>query len=751
MGDPIVEDLNPEQREAVLYGEGPLMVLAGAGSGKTRVITRRIARLMRDGVPGHQVLALTFTNKAAGEMARRVEQLGGARVQVSTFHSACARFLRQDGEILGYPRDYSIYDTYDRDAVLKMLMAEHKLDKDGVKPTQVGRRLSHLKNLGVKPDELVVGFSPVDRIVERLWGPYQALLMKLGALDFDDLIQRFLDLLVEHPAVAERYQARFRWLLVDEFQDTNRVQYDLLKRLVGPDRNITVVGDPDQSIYRFRGAEVRNILDFQADFDGTQVVRLEQNYRSTQTILRAAEGVISNNEQRLDKRLRTENDEGDSIRVHRSHSPQQEAREIGRRIQALLDEGVDPTEIAVFYRSHYLSRGIEEAFRELALPYQVVGGLSFFERREIKDLLSYVRVLVNPLDDVGMERIINVPPRGIGRVTLDKLRSISAMQGMSLIEVVCDPDSRAGLPPKVRKALGDLADVFDRARALSSSSVQETIRCIVDGVGYAAALDASDPEDQARIENIAELFNDMSVFDQEIGGGAAGYLEHVSLMTSEERDAEDRPRASMMSIHAAKGLEFDHVFVAGLEEGLFPSARSVEEPGGLEEERRLMYVALTRARRSLWLGWSQERMVAGTTQRQARSSFLSELPKDCVAGASASSDDGGEWDEDPWEDSYDRGGSRAGSSGGWRGSGQRSRGGAEEFEVSQEFEASYDEFSQELVVGTRVIHAVYGRGTVMRTAGRGMQAKATVAFDRGGERVLLLEYAGLRVLPGGRE
>jgi DNA helicase-2/ATP-dependent DNA helicase PcrA len=755
MRDPILDDLNPEQGEAVQFGEGPLMVLAGAGSGKTRVITRRIARLLRDGVAAHRILALTFTNKAAGEMAKRVEQLGGERVHVSTFHSACARFLRQDGERLGYPRDFSIYDTYDRDAVVKLLMQEHKLDKDSVKPSQVGRRISHLKNLGVKRDELVVGFSPIDRIVERIWDPYRQLLMKLGALDFDDLIQRFYDLLVEFPDVAERYQERYRWILVDEFQDTNRVQYDLLKRLVGAGRddlrhNITVVGDPDQSIYRFRGAEVRNILDFQSDFEGTHVVRLEQNYRSTRTILRAAEGVIANNKERLDKCLRTENDEGEALRVHRSPGPAQEAREISRRVDALIASGVAPTEIAVFYRSHYLSRGIEEACRELALPYQVVGGVSFFERKEIKDLLSYLRVLTNPLDDVGMERIVNVPPRGIGRVTLDKMRGLGAGRSMSLYEVVVDPEARSELPPKVRAALADLAAAFESAKAIADRSAHAAMRAITEAVGYLRHLETGDPEDQARIENIAELHNDAAFFDREIGGGLNAYLQHVSLMTSADRDDDDEPRISLMSIHAAKGLEFDHVFVAGLEEGLFPNARALEDQGGLEEERRLMYVALTRARQSLWLGWCDQRMVNGITQRQSRSSFLAEIPKDCVEGAELADHD--EYDEhEPGPVSWrgGRGGGAAGRGGSFfdRLAGAAS-GEAPEVAVEPEFE-EWSQDEPELGPGARVVHQVYGFGTMLRIAGTGQQAKATVRFDRGGERILLLEYAGLRLVPGG--
>ncbi len=728
--DPIVDDLNPAQREAVEYGEGPLMVLAGAGSGKTRVITRRIARLLREGVPASSILALTFTNKAAGEMAHRVEQLGGRRVLVSTFHSTCARFLRDDGERIGFPRDFSIYDTQDRDACLKLLMQEHGLDRENVKSSAVGRRISQLKNLGVTPDELVVGYSPVDRIVERLFGPYQQMMLRLGAMDFDDLIAHFLQLLAEFPDVAEAYQQRFPWLLVDEFQDTNRVQYDLLKRMVGGSRNLCVVGDPDQSIYRFRGAEVRNILDFQHDYADTHVVRLEQNYRSTATILRAAEGVIENNEERLDKRLVTENDDGTPLVVHRSNGPHQEARQIATVIDSLVGDGVEADEIAVFYRSHYLSRGIEEGLREIAIPYRIVGGVSFFERREIKDLLAYVRVLVNPLDDVSMERIVNVPPRGIGRVSLDKLRRAAIDAGMSLYEGIGDPGVRGVLSGKAKKGIENLAAALEKARPLVAESAHAPMKVVADGVDYLAWIgDSGDPEDEARRENLAELFNDAMVFDEEHGGGLAGYLQHVSLMTSADREqGEQGPRVSLMTVHAAKGLEFDHVFVAGLEEGLFPSQRALEEAGGLEEERRLMYVALTRARQSLWLGYVDQRMVAGRMQGQEPSSFLREIPPDCMAASD-------QYDE-PWSepDAFSRDvfgdDSNAGDIGG---------GGS--------FEPDYSQEQPSFGPGVRVVHPAYGYGSVVRMSGQGTMAKATVRFDDSGERTLILEYAGLRVVP----
>ncbi|MCA8956768.1 MAG: UvrD-helicase domain-containing protein, partial [Planctomycetes bacterium] len=384
MGDPLA-DLNPAQREAVRHGDGPLMVLAGAGSGKTRVITRRIAWLLDQGVSPDSILALTFTNKAAGEMAQRVQALGGHRVRVATFHSACARFLRVDGHLLGYPRAFSIYDTYDRDVCIKQLLVEHGVTQGGgVTPSKVGSRISRLKNLGVGPADFISGLGEVDAAVRRVYAPYLDRMRDLGAMDFDDLLLRMCDLLAEHPAAAEVYQERFRYLLVDEFQDTNVVQYRLVRLLTGKHQNVCVVGDPDQSIYRFRGAELRNILDFENDYPAAALIRLETNYRSTGCILAAAQGLIENNRDRLPKTLRTDAEFGAPIKVVRTGSDREEADEVAGAIAELLRHGVGPEQVAVFYRTHFLSRAVEQAFRQRGIGYDVVGGLTFFERREIK-------------------------------------------------------------------------------------------------------------------------------------------------------------------------------------------------------------------------------------------------------------------------------------------------------------------------------------------------------------------------------
>jgi DNA helicase-2/ATP-dependent DNA helicase PcrA len=725
MDDPIYADLNAAQAAAVAHGTGPLMVLAGAGSGKTRVVTRRIARLLRDGVPPGRILAMTFTNKAAAEMARRVEELGGGYVRVATFHSACARFLRQDGHLLGYPADFSIYDTQDRDALIKELLEDLGLSSAQVKPSAVGQWISKLKNAALKPNDMG-GRDDISRVVERIWTPYHERMRKVGAMDFDDLLIVFLQVLREHPEAAERYRDRYPWVLVDEFQDTNRVQYDLLKLLCPPPGNLCIVGDPDQSIYGFRGAEVRNILDFDREYPTTTIVRLEQNYRSSANILRAAESVIANNTQRKDKRLRTDAAPGAPLLRLKASGSDEEATTIVDRVRQQLAEGEPAEQIAIFYRAHWLSRGLEQALKDAGVPYEIVGGQSFFERREIKDLLAYLRVLVNPLDDVSMARVANVPPRGLGKAGLEKLRQLAFDQGMSLREAIGETSLHGDFGPKARKGLAELAQTLAAAQRAAEQGAHAALKVILAGTAYLQhATSFGDAEDSTREENIAELVSDTVQYDRspptappdavdgERATGLPGYLQHVALLTSADR-ADQGPAVRMMTVHAAKGLEFDHVSVAGLEEGTFPSMRVADDPDGLEEERRLMYVALTRARRTLLLSSVRDRMVNGEMQSLKPSRFLREIPPDVVENYAPS------WRRYEADD--------VGSeTSGWS--------------MTPDPEAL-----EALRPGARVRHDLYGNGLIRRIAGRGMNARAVVRFDDGVEREFVLEYAGLKLL-----
>ena len=713
----VLDALNPQQLAAVQHGDGPVMVLAGAGSGKTRVITRRIAWLLEKGVEPGRILALTFTNKAAGEMAARVHDLGGARVQVSTFHSACARFLRVDGHYLDYPANFSIYDTYDRDACLKQLLQRHEIALGGaVTANRVGSRISRLKNLGVRPEDFVHGMGELDAVVAEIYAPYEARMRELGAMDFDDLLVRFVDLLEEHPAVAEVYQERYRYVLVDEFQDTNLVQYQMIKLLARKHGNVCVVGDPDQSIYKFRGAQIRNIIEFEADYQSLVTYRLERNYRSSGCILAAAQGVIENNEARLEKDLTTDAEFGAPLRILRSDSEQEEAFDVMHLVQGLIRNGTGPEEIAIFYRAHFLSRSIEQALRQEGIGYEIVGGLTFFERREIKDLLAYLRVVLNPLDDVSLLRVINVPPRGVGKTSLDRLTASASRAGLSLFEAICDTDQRGVVSAKGRKGLEKLASVLTAMG--STIEPAEAIRHVLQETNYMEyACGLGDPQDVSREENLRELINDAVEFGKEGDGDLAAYMQHVSLLTSQADADADGAKVQLMTVHSAKGLEFEHVIIIGLEEGTFPHARSFAEPEDMEEERRLMYVAVTRARQTATLSYSTSRMVAGETRRQDMSRFIREIPPECASWEGRVFEG---WERDDSTDSISEG----------------------------DVDYGYDE-DLELSQGTMVIHPHYGEGEVLRISGEGMKMRIVVRFKGGREKTLIPEHAKLQIVPGG--
>ncbi|RMH05268.1 MAG: ATP-dependent DNA helicase PcrA [Planctomycetota bacterium] len=637
MSRSLLEALNPAQQRAVEHGDGPLLILAGAGTGKTRTITRRVAYLVQArGVPASRILAITFTNKAAREMRRRIrEWVPETGMWIGTFHATCARMLRMDPEPVGRSRGFTIHDEDDRRRLVRNLIKDLGWDPQVYRPRTFLGTISNWKRRRMGPAaaaEEAALYGQREERAAQLYERYQAELDKQDALDFDDLLLKGLELVELDARGPGRWVGRFDHVLVDEYQDTNQLQYLLVKALSSTHGNLAVCGDPDQSIYRWRGADIQNILDFEEDFPGTEVVRLEQNYRSVGNILRAAQAVIRHNRSRKEKDLYTEREAGPPITVQESPDEEMEALAVAQRVRSWMATGTPAREIAVFYRTNACSRPLEGAFTRLQVPYQVVGGLSFFERREIKDLLAYGRMLVNPRDDIAVERILNVPPRAIGRTTLDRLRAWAGELDESLLQVMRRSEVREALGTRARKAINGFLGLY--AGLLDSvERAEDALRRVIDRTGYRRYAEAlGDTEDVDRLENIDELLAFAAEYDERSDGGLRGFLEEVALLTDQDRWEENAQRVSLMTVHTAKGLEFDRVAVVGLEEGLFPHARALEDPDGLEEERRLFYVALTRAREELFLSHAQVRYRTGAPGPQSGSRFLDELPREVLAG-----------------------------------------------------------------------------------------------------------------------
>ena len=657
--NPVLMKLNDRQREAVEHTEGPLLVLAGAGSGKTRVLTHRIAYLIDQGVMPWQILAITFTNKAAGEMRERVDaMLGGtgANVFVSTFHSMCVRILRRDIERLGYGRDFTIYDTDDQRTLMKQVIKDLSMDTKMYRERAVLSAISAAKNemrdWETYRDEAVDYY---ERNVARLYEAYEEQLRKNNALDFDDLLLKTVELFKEFPEVLMGWQERFHYIMVDEYQDTNTVQFEIVRMLSAKYRNLCVVGDDDQSIYKFRGANIENILSFERSFPGAKVVKLEQNYRSTKAILRAANEVIRNNQGRKEKSLWTENEEGEKPRF-------QEYETAGAEAEAIIREAVNSPyalkDQAVLYRTNAQSRLLEEKCIRMNVPYIIVGGVNFYQRREIKDMLAYLRITANGVDDLACQRIINVPKRGIGQTTVERIRDYAAEHGQSFYDTLRQADRVPGVGPAAVKKIQGFVDIIEgfRRKAMDPElPLKELIEIVRDDTGYAEELKKEDAvEAETRMENIGELINKAASYEETAGRapgtaamesaaaeGAAGngpgdgrlwgFLEEVSLLSDLDRTNDTDDVLTMMTLHGAKGLEFDKVYLCGMEEGLFPSGAAInaDDPEKeIEEERRLCYVGITRARRSLRLSSARERMVQGETRYQRPSRFIEELSED---------------------------------------------------------------------------------------------------------------------------
>ncbi|MBC8327931.1 MAG: UvrD-helicase domain-containing protein [Planctomycetes bacterium] len=635
----LLEALNPAQESAVEHGEGPLLILAGAGTGKTRTITRRVAYLVQArGVPASRILAITFTNKAAREMRSRIrEWVPDTGMWVGTFHATCARMLRMDPEPIGRSRDFTIQDEDDRKRLIRSIIKDLGWDPTVFKPRPMQTMISSWKRRRMEPAAAAEEAALYGMKEERaavVYERYQRQLAKQDALDFDDLLGKGLELVNLDAQGARRWTRRFDHVLVDEYQDTNEIQYLLVKALAAEHLNLAVCGDPDQSIYRWRGADIQNILDFEHDFPGTEVVRLEQNYRSVRNVLKAAQAVIRHNRSRKEKDLVTEREDGPPLTVQDSPDEEMEALTVAQKVREWVRAGTPQKEIAVFYRTNACSRPLEGAFTRLQLPYQVVGGLSFFERREIKDLLAYGRMLVNPRDDVAVERILNVPPRAIGKTTIERLRAYAGEFDEGLLPVMRRSEVREALGARAKKAINGFLALYVNLSDRSAKA-EDALRATIDRTGYRRYAEAlGDTEDVDRLENIDELLAFASEYDERSDGGLRGFLEEVALLTDHDRWEEGAQRVSLMTVHTAKGLEFDRVAVVGLEEGLFPHVRALEDPDGLEEERRLFYVALTRAREELFLSHSRLRFRTGAPGPQTGSRFLDEIPEMLLAGES---------------------------------------------------------------------------------------------------------------------
>lgn len=795
--DALLVGLNPQQRAAVLHHGGPLLIVAGAGSGKTRVLTHRIAHLLatRQARAG-EILAITFTNKAAAEMRERVASLVGpsARMMwVSTFHSACVRILRREATTLGLRQSFSIYDSADSQRLLSLVARELDLDPKKYPPKALQSKISNLKDELVDPDAFAAtasGSNDFDQALAQVYTRYQQRLRQANALDFDDLIMTTVNLLQAFPAVAEHYRRRFRHVLVDEYQDTNHAQYVLVRELAGvgaadpgadaavPRGELTVVGDADQSIYAFRGASIRNIMEFEADYPDATTILLEQNYRSTQTILSAANAVISKNPGRKPKRLWTDSGSGPKIVAYVADNEHEEARFVAEEIDRLGDsDGVRPGDVAIFYRANAQSRALEEVLIRVGLPYKVVGGTRFYERREIKDAVAYLRAIANPDDDVNLRRILNVPKRGLGDRSEAMVAGYAERERVSFGQALERLEEVPGLGTRAVTGLRAFAEMMADLRALTESGAgpAEILSVVLDRSGYLAELRASeDPQDQTRVENLAELHAVASEFEQsDPDGDLADFLERVSLVADsdqipsddggDDEGGEPKPDQgviTLMTLHTAKGLEFPVVFLTGMEDGTFPHMRSLADTDQLAEERRLAYVGLTRARQRLYISRAAVRTAWGVPNEFPPSRFLDDLPEDLIdwrrressndrlrgpggflGGRSGYASGGGGY-------GGDRSGSGSRSTQSWKKSSAASRAGEPPRKAPGSGGATFgsatprpDAAIPTLTVGDKVTHDAYGLGTVVAVEGGGPNAVAKVDFGTEGTKRLLLRYS----------
>ncbi len=728
--DGILDGLNPAQLDAVTHTGSPLLVVAGAGSGKTRVLTRRIAWLIDEGASPFEILAITFTNKAADEMKQRVAALVGPVAQkmwVSTFHSACVRILRREATVIDFPSNFTIYDQADAVRLTGYVIRDLGLDPKRFPPRSIHAVISSAKNDGLSAGEFADRVSnPMEKRAAQVYTEYQSRLQRSSAMDFDDLLLNAVKVFTTSPEALDRYQDRFRHLLVDEYQDTNGVQNELVVRLASKYRDITVVGDSDQSVYRFRGADIRNIIEFETAFPDTTVVLLEQNYRSTQTILDAANAVIANNFGRKPKNLWTDAGSGDRILRFHADDELDEAQFVAGEMARLHDTGEYRwDEMAVFYRTNAQSRVLEEHLRRVGIHYKIVGGIRFYDRREVKDAVAYLKAVANPDDEVSIKRIINVPKRGIGDTTVGKIDAYVNLTGLSFVEALRRADE-AGVSGRATKGIAQFLALLDSFATELEKGPGPALEAILEDTGYTAELENDRSiEAESRLEYLQELVGNAHSYDD-----VAEFLERVSLVSDTDDLDEDSSEVVLMTIHAAKGLEFPVVFLLGMEDGIFPHLRSMTDPDEMEEERRLAYVGITRAQDRLYLTHAWARMIFGQSQYNPPSRFLDEIPDELITEADGSRGKGRKLS-----------GSVFGSSGTASTFGGRDRVVDTALKPRGPQPSGADAIG--FKVGDDVIHKKWGEGVVLDLRGSGDKTEAVIRFPSVGEKTLLLAWAPL--------
>ena len=742
-----LEGLNPQQKKAVTHSNGPLLIIAGAGSGKTRVLTYRIAYLLQQhkAVP-QDILALTFTNKAAREMQDRIKSLIGDRAKklwMGTFHSIFSKILRFEAEKIGFDSNFSIYDTSDSESAIKLILGELNYDPREIRPRTIQRKISGAKNQLITPNSYKTRFinSTLDDITARVFEVYDVRLRQANAMDFDDLLIKPIELFEKHPDILEKYQDRFKYILIDEYQDTNHAQYKMTKMLASKYQNICVVGDDAQSIYSFRGADISNILNFKSDYQNAQQIPLEQNYRSTKYILQCADSIIKNNNKQLDKTLWTENGEGYPITVLENYDERDEANRVVQHIQNLkMREGFSNNDIAILYRTNYQSRVFEEAFRRKGIAYQLVGGLSFYQRKEIKDVLAYLTLLINPDDEQALLRIINEPSRGIGKKTLNDLLAKSRNQNRSVWSIIQNVHDSDLYKPAIKRIESFVAMIHTlRSDLESGASLLNTTKKMLEASGYIKSLiEENSAQALTRRDNILELQNAISYYEQQNSKPTlSSFLQEISLITNTDKYDEDKPAVTMMTVHASKGLEFPGVFVVGLEENLFPMGGRDGEEADFEEERRLFYVAITRAEKQLYFSHCKMRYRFGEENRQMRSRFLDEVDPGVVRTESGATiqQQKNRFSSDESQDRHDTMVEYD-----WKKPKQTKK----PSNSGLDFETQYDDDPYH--AGTTVMHPTFGPGKILQRTGTGKDTKVVIFFKQRGQKTLMLRAAKLKVL-----